>query len=116
MAATSTAALRPGPSPSITCSVVGITGDWKIKLDWAYGPPDPATKFIVRSTGSPLSVPGTPVDVAKKLRTWTSTGFTNRSGQIWVVAVEGTTEIESTKINYSFGVGGGNGNKLCPVP
>lgn len=110
-------ATTPAPAgPSVTCSVVGTNGDWKIRLDWTYGPPDPSTKFIVRSTTGGNAVPGTPVDVAKTLRTWTSTGFTSRTGQIWVVAVEGATEIASAQISYSFGPGSGNGNKLCPVP
>ncbi len=109
-----TVAAHPLP---VTCSVVGTTSNWRIKLDWTYGPPHPATKFVVRSTPTPTGVPGTPADVAKNLRTWTSTAaMTNRSGQIWVVAVEGTTEIESARINYSFGLGGGSGNKLCPSP
>lgn len=102
--------------PVLTCSVVGANGDWKIKLDWTYGPPDPSTKFVVRSNGLPSAVPGTPVDVAKALRTWTSAGFTDRVGQIWVVAVEGATEVESNRMRYSFGSGAGNGNKHCPSP
>jgi hypothetical protein len=96
---------------------VGSNGNWKIKLDWTYGPPDPSTKFVVRSAASgtnPAVVPGTPVDVAKTLRTWTSSGFTNKTGEIWVVAVEGATEVASDHLNYSFGPGSGNGNKNCP--
>jgi signal peptidase I len=100
----------------VTCSVVGTNGDWKVKLDWTYGPPDPATKFQVRSTAGSGAVPGTPADVAKTLRTWTSTGFVSKAGQIWVVAVEGATEVESVHINYDFGSGNGSGNKICPVP
>lgn len=114
-AATATAtvtATAPAPvAPVLSCSVVGTNGDWKIKLDWTYSP-DPTTKFVVRSNG--LGVPGTPADVAKTLRTWTSAGFTSRNGQVWVVAVNGVNEVESTRISFDFGPGAGNGNKLCP--
>lgn len=107
-------ATAPAPvAPVLSCSVVGTNGDWKVKLDWTYSP-DPTTKFVVRSNGT--GVPGTPVDVAKTLRTWTSAGFTSRTGQVWVVAVNGVTEVESTRISFDFGPGAGNGNKLCPVP
>lgn len=114
-AATATAtvtATAPAPvAPALTCSVVGTNGDWKVRLDWTYSP-DPTTKFVVRSDGT--GVPGTPVDVARTLRTWTSAGFSSRTGQVWVVAVNGGSEVESTRISFDFGPGAGNGNKLCP--
>ncbi|MEZ0580019.1 signal peptidase I [Nocardioides sp. MH1] len=98
--------------PPVTCSVVGSNGDWKIKLDWTSSS-NPTTGFVVRSTGA---VPGTPATLGPTLRTWTSTGFESRTGQIWVVAVNGAVETESSRISYSFGNGQGNGNKLCPSP
>jgi signal peptidase I len=101
----------PPAEPVLTCTTSGN----QLTLNWTYSP-DPSTKFIVRSTGTPTAVPGTPVDVAKILRTWTSAGFNSRNGQIWVVAVEGATEIESAKATYSFGSGNGGGNKSCTSP
>jgi signal peptidase I len=101
----------PPAAPVLTCTTSGN----QLTLNWTYSP-DPSTKFTVRSTGTPSAVPGTPVDVAKTLRTWTSAGFNSRSGQVWVVAVEGATEIESAKATYTFGSGGGGGNKSCTSP
>lgn len=109
-ATASTPAVAAGPP--VTCSVVGTNGNWRIKLDWIYSP-DPSTGFVVRSTGP---VPGTPATLGPAVRTWTSGTFASVGGQIWVVAVEGVTEIESNKLNYNFGPGSGNGNKLCPSP
>jgi hypothetical protein len=95
-------------SIALTCSTSGN----QLTLNWTYSP-NPTTKFVVRSTGS---IPGTPADVAANLRTWTSAGFSSRSGEVWVVAVNGTTEIESLHANYAFGSGTGNGNKSCTTP
>jgi hypothetical protein len=95
-------------SIALTCSTSGN----QLTLNWTYSP-NPTTKFVVRSTGS---IPGTPADVAANLRTWTSAGFSSRSGEVWVVAVNGTTEIESLHANYAFGSGTGNGNKSCTSP
>jgi hypothetical protein len=93
---------------TLSCSTSGN----QLTLSWTYSP-NPTTKFIVRSTGS---IPGTPADVAANLRTWTSAGFSSRSGEVWVVAVNGTTETESPHATYSFGSGTGGGNKSCTSP
>ncbi len=96
--------------PPVTCSVVGSNGDWKVKLDWTYSP-NPSTGFVVRATGG---IPGAPATLGPAVRTWTSSGFASKAGQVWVVAVEGATEVEATRVNYDFGNGNGIGNKICP--
>ena len=89
----------------------------RIVLTWTY--PDagntsnPSTNFVVRSTNS---VPGTPGTVAANLRTFTSSAFNSKDGEIWVVAVNGAVETESAHATYSFGPGNGGGNKNCTAP